>query len=566
MVRFQSRGGPGVAATAAALMLSLGVVGAQTVITPPANRYSVSDDVEIGRQAAVEVARQLPILNDREVKGLIASMGRRLVDAIPPQFQHPEFRYSFDVINVREVNAFALPGGPIYINRGMIQAARNEGEAASVMAHELSHVALRHGTAQATKATKYEIGQVAGAVIGAIVGGRVGSAVSQGTQFGLGTAFLRFSREYERQADLLGSHIMAQAGYDPRDMASMFKTIEKTGGPGGPEWLSGHPNPGDRAEAVTREAEFLHVQNRVNDRGAFADVQARLRRMTPAPTTKEATRVAPARGAPSSPDARPVLGRVAAPSKDYTEYTEGNLFRVSVPSNWRELRGTNAVTFAPDGAYGDANGQGVLTHGMEIGLVGTETPNVRTATDEFIGLLAGNNPRLSRPSRYDTVSIAGRQGLHTVLSNVSEATGQQERIEIFTRLFGDGGLFYALGVAPRDSFSAYQATFRRIVGSIQLNEGDPALESASVSGLSGDTDDGGAEELEQYVADSNDDAADQPRVFIAREQERLMTSRKLLFHILPHEIRHWAQIDLAVRLAGLEPPGDHDLFYSRALK
>jgi hypothetical protein len=472
----QRRRLPGGAATAAAMLLSLGVIGAQTVITPPANRYGVSEDVEIGRQAAAQVTRQLPILGDRDVTSPIVSIGRRLVDAIPPELRHPEFRYSFDVINVREINAFALPGGPMYINRGMIQAARNEGEVAGVMAHELSHVALRHGTAQATKATKYQIGEMAGAVLGAIIGGRVGGAVSQGTQFGLSTAFLRFSREYERQADLLGSHIMARAGYDPRDMASMFKTIEKAGGAGGPEWLSDHPDPGNRAAAITHEAQFLQVQNRTDDQGAFADVQARLRRMAPAPTTKEATRVVPAGASPSPPAARPGLGPVEAPSSDYTAYAEGNLFRVSVPSNWRELRGNNTVTFAPDGAYGTANGQGFLTHGMEIGLVGTETLNVRTATDEFIAALAGSNPRLSRPSRYDTVSIAGGQGLHTILSNVSDATGQQERIEVFTTLVGDGGLFYALGVAPRDGFSTYQATFRRVVGSIQLNDRGPLPE------------------------------------------------------------------------------------------
>ena len=459
----------GVAATTAvATLLWCGVAGAQTVITAPANRYSAAEDVQIGRQAAAQVAQQLPILEDREVTSPIGSIGRRLVDAIPPEFRHAEFRYSFDVINVREINAFALPGGPMYINRGMIQAARNEGEVASVMAHELSHVALRHGSAQATKATKYEIGALAGAVIGAIIGGRVGGAVSQGTQFGLGTAFLRFSREYERQADLLGSHIMAQAGYDPRDMASMFRTIEKAGGPSGPAWLSDHPNPGDRAAAITREAHSLQVQNRVDDRGAFADVQARLRRMAPAPTTKEATRVVPAGDSPSTPAARPGTGGVEAPSPDYTTYTEGTVFRVSVPSNWRELPGTHAVIFAPDGAYGSANGQGVFTHGMEIGLVGTETPNIRTATDDLIGSLAASNPSLSRPSRYDTMTLAGRQGLHTVLSNASDATGREERIEVFTALVGDGGLFYALGVAPRDRFSAYQSTFRRVVGSIQL--------------------------------------------------------------------------------------------------
>ena len=472
MSRTQSRRIPGVATIGVAVLLSLGVIGAQTVITAPANRYSAAQDVEFGRQASAQVQQQLPILNDREVTSPVASIGRRLVDAIPSEFEHAEFRYSFDVINVREVNAFALPGGPMYINRGMLQTARNVGEAASVMAHELSHVALRHGTAQATKATKYEIGTLAGAVLGALIGGRVGGAVAQGSKFGLGTAFLRFSREYERQADLLGSHIMARAGYDPRDMASMFKTIAKTGGSAGPEWLSDHPDPGNRAAAITREAESLQVQNRVDNRAAFADVQARLGRMAAAPTTAEATRAVPAASAAgSSGQASPeATGRVEAPSSDYTEYTEGNYFRVSVPSNWRELRGNNAVTFAPDGAHGTVNGQGVFTHGMEIGLVGTETPNVRTATDELIGSLAGNNPSLSRPSRYDVVSIAGRQGLHAILSNVSEATGQQERIEIFTAIASDGGLFYALGVAPRERFSAYQPTFRRVVGSIQLSD------------------------------------------------------------------------------------------------
>src|SRR5207249_3163314 len=102
-----------------------------------------------------------------------------------------EFQYSFDVVNVKEINAFALPGGPMFVNRGMLEAAQNEGQVAGVMAHELSHVILRHGTAQASKATKYEIGEIAGAVIGAIIGGRVGNVVAQGTQFGLGTAFLR---------------------------------------------------------------------------------------------------------------------------------------------------------------------------------------------------------------------------------------------------------------------------------------------------------------------------------------------------------------------------------------
>src|SRR5690348_8628594 len=130
-------------------------VMAQTQIKYHTNRFTVQDDVKLGRQAAQEAEQQFPLLNDEQVRGYVESVGRRLVNAIPPEFQHPEFNYYFKVVNARDINAFALPGGPMYVNRGMIEAAHNEGEMAGVMAHELSHVALRHGTAQATKSQKY---------------------------------------------------------------------------------------------------------------------------------------------------------------------------------------------------------------------------------------------------------------------------------------------------------------------------------------------------------------------------------------------------------------------------
>src|SRR6185295_18687893 len=176
------------------------------------------------------------------VSSYLEGIGRRLADAIPADMRHAEFRYTFEPVNVKEINAFALPGGPMFVNRGMIEAANSEGEVAGVMAHELSHVLLRHGTAQASKATKYEVGQLLGAIGGAIIGGGLGTVVAQGTQFGLGAAFLRFGRDFERQADLEGAQIMALAGYDAHEMANMFKTIEKQSGSGGPEWLSDHPN------------------------------------------------------------------------------------------------------------------------------------------------------------------------------------------------------------------------------------------------------------------------------------------------------------------------------------
>lgn len=456
----------------AALVLASALVSAQTKIVPPKNSYTPAQDVELGRQAAAEARQQLPILRDDGVTSYLEDIGRRLTSAIPSDIRRPEFTYTFEPINVREINAFALPGGPMFINRGMIEAASNEGEVAGVMAHELSHVVLRHGTAQASKAQKYQIGQVAGQILGAIIGGGWGQVISQGSQFGLGTAFLRFSREYERQADILGSQIMARAGYDPRDMASMFKTIEKQGGPGGPQWLSDHPNPGDRAAYITKEAQALRVENPARDSRGFSQVQARLKQMAPAPTTEQATKNAGNRptGTSGRGGGGMPTGRVAAPASNFRTYTEGNMFKVSVPSNWREMPGQNAVTFAPDGAYGQANGQNVFTHGVEIGAARNETHDLQTATNELLESLAQSNPGLSRSSGYDRVNIAGRPGLRTVLTNSQSATGQPESLVVFTTQLRDGNLFYAVAVAPQSDFGAYRGVFDKVIRSIQLME------------------------------------------------------------------------------------------------
>lgn len=448
----------------------VGTAAAQTRIEAPANSYKVADDVKLGLQAAQQVRQQLPVMRDDEVNGYLTTIGDRLVRAVPEQFQHPEFHYTFTGVNVSDINAFALPGGPMFINRGMIEKARDEGEIAGVMAHELSHVVLRHGTAQATKAKPYAIGEVAGAILGAIVGGNAGALISQGTQFGIGTYFMKFSREYEKQADLLGTHIMARAGYDPRDLANVFRLIQQQGGPGGPQWLSDHPDPGNRYEYINQEAATLHVAPHPSNTDAFRNIQAHLRSLPPAPTTEQYEKSGGARRTTAGgPTARPDASRVSPPASRFTTYDEGSLFRVSVPDNWKELGGNSSVTFAPDGGYGTINGQSVFTHGVEIGVSQNETHDLTTATQELIQTLQQGNPRLRSEGRADRASIAGRDGLHTVLSNVSEATGREERIDVTTAILPNGDLFYVLGVAPSEQFGDYQQVFRRVVGSIQLN-------------------------------------------------------------------------------------------------
>ena len=452
----------------AALVAISGVSNAQTRVVAPSNKYTPAQDVELGQKAAADARNTLPLMRDDNVTSFVQDIGRRLVAAIPPPLQHREFQYTFEVVNVKEINAFALPGGPMFVNRGMIEAAHTDGEVAGVMAHELSHVLLRHGTAQASKATKYEVGQIAGAVLGAIVGGGWGQVISQGTQFGLGTAFLRFSREFERDADIEGAQIMGAAGYDPNDMANMFKTIQKQGGSGGPQWLSDHPDPGDRSAYIAREARTVRVANPIRTSREFQQVQAHLKGLSPAMTTEQATKNAGGNGNPRTARTGLPTGRVEAPASSFQTYTEGNMFRISVPSNWREVAGNNTVTFAPDGAYGgDASGQSMFTHGVEVGAARNESHDLQTATNELLASLAQGNPGLSRPARYDRVKIGGRQGLRAVMTNSSSA-GQPENIVMFTSQLRDGSLFYAVAVAPQGDFPAYSRVFDRVISSIQL--------------------------------------------------------------------------------------------------
>src|SRR6266536_462227 len=264
-------------------------VFSQTQIKYHSNKYKPSDDLKLGRQAAAEVEQQMPILRDPEATSYISRVGQRLVSSIPPEFQHPEFQYYFKIVNARDINAFALPGGPMYVNRGMIEAAHNEGEMAGVMAHELSHEILRHGTAQATKAQKY--GLLAGilGIGGQILGGPAGAAAQIAGQ-GVGVYFLKFSREYETEEDILGSQIMARAGYDPRDLAAMFQTIERQGGGSSGGFMSSHPSPANRNARILQEAQYLRVQNPVGHTRDFERIQAKLRGYGTAPTMSEIAR------------------------------------------------------------------------------------------------------------------------------------------------------------------------------------------------------------------------------------------------------------------------------------
>ena len=459
----------------AVMIFTVGIVplAAQTRVTMPKNKYKVQDDVRLGREASRQVTQQFPLLNDNQTERYVESVGARLVAALPPEFQQPAFDYQFDVVNARDINAFALPGGPMYVNRGMIEAAKNEGEMAGVMAHEISHVALRHATAQATKQSSIgsQLGTIGLILGGAILGGQGGAQLGA---MGAQVLNTRYSRDYETQADVLGSQIMANAGYDPRDLANMFQTIEQQSGGGrAPEWMSSHPNPGNRFQNINREAGRLNVSaNPVKVTREFSRTQERLRGMPRARTMAEIQREYQRTGGASrqqqgqSPIANGNYSRsVPSPSSRSRVYSNSAL-SVNIPSNWQDFNTSGQVWFAPDGAYGSEG----ITHGAMIGAARSSSSNLGQATRQYIDELLQANTYLRQSGGQQSTTFAGRNGLATVLSGRSSVTGRNEVVTVYTAQLRSGDLFFIATVAPDEESYRYDSVFRNMVGSIQLND------------------------------------------------------------------------------------------------
>jgi len=444
---------------------------AQTPIKYHSNKYSIAQDVQLGRQAAQEVEQQMPLLRDEQVQAYVSRVGERLASAIPSQFRHSEFDYFFKVVNARDINAFALPGGPMYVNRGMIEAARNEGEMAGVMAHEISHVALRHGTAQATKGQKYGLLAGIAGIAGTILGG---PGVGQLAQAPFAIYFLKFSREYETEADVLGAQIMANAGYDPRDLANMFRTIQQQGGGSSGGFLSSHPSPNDRYARIEREAQMLRVNAGTRgDSRDFARVQERLRGYPAAQTMAEiqrsGQRYPTGENTGNYPNNAPT-GRVESPSSRYQNVSIFNGgVRVSVPDNWRQVGDSgNSVWFVPEGGYGVVNNQPVFTHGASFGVAQTSQRNLQRGTQELINSLAQGNNQL-RSGGTQRTTLSGRDALFTNLSNVNEATGRRENVRLITTQLSNGQLFYMIAVNPQNE-RGFEGAFETILRSVRIND------------------------------------------------------------------------------------------------
>jgi len=459
--------------TAALLLWTMTVLPAvslaQTRISMPKNKYKAADDVRLGNQASAEAERQFPMLNDSMTDRYVQSVGEKLVAAIPAQFQHSEFDYRFKVVNASDLNAFALPGGPMYVNRGMIQAARNEGELAGVMAHEISHVALRHATAQATKQGSWQnqLGMIGMILGGAVLAGQSGAQLGA---MGAQAWMTKYSREYESQADTLGAQIMADAGYDPRDLANVFQTIAQQGGSRGPEWLSSHPDPGNRFQKINREAQLLRVSpNPIKLTREFERVKSRLAGMSPARSMQQIQRDYERTGGRTTNGNDPMSGgrysrRVERPSMQMRTYSNSGL-SLRVPDNWREFSTSSQVAFAPDGGYGD---QGI-SHGVMLGVEQTNSRDSYQATQAYIDSLLQSNSYLRQQGDIARTTLSGRAGNVVQLAGRSSVTGETEIVTVYTTILSNGVMVYLATVSPQSEASQYDSTFRSVVNSLRLN-------------------------------------------------------------------------------------------------
>ena len=467
-------------ALAMVLAMSVAVADAQTKIKAGFNLFSPQDDVQVGAQSATEAERQLPILRDSSVENYVNRIGQRLAaNAGGPQFQ-----YRFRVVNASDINAFALPGGFVYVNRGVLDAARNEGEVAGVLAHEISHVSLRHGTHQASKAYLTQAGI-------SILGGLLGNKIGQGTAqiinavggFGLNVLFLKYSRDLESQADIRGAQILAASGYSPVDMVNFFQTLERVDKARKTNWLSDHPAPPDRINRIEQEARLLHVsQTPTTNVAELQSVQSRLRGSGPAPTMAQISRTGPASGVQQSGRQRPSQASssvsIPAPSSSLRSYTSpSGVYRIGIPSNWQIVQqSSTGVIVGPQGGVGNANGHpevvvgAIINHYDPFGNQGYGNITLENATNDLLSALQQSSPYLRLVSgSAGRVRLAGGTADAATLRGVDPQTGIDERVTVVTRQLADEHLLYLLFITPERDAGNYRDVLNAMVSSMQID-------------------------------------------------------------------------------------------------
>lgn len=421
-------------------------------VKPGWNLFSKEQDVQLGREAAAQVERQMPIVRDSQLQSYIEGIGRRLVGT----GLAGDYPYTFKVVNDKSINAFALPGGPTYVHTGLIASADNEAQLAGVMAHEIAHVALRHGTNQASKANLIQLpAMLAGAIIGN--GSMLGQLAQLGIGLGANSVLLKYSRNAESDADILGARMMARAGYNPIESARFFEKLEAAGGSRGPQFLASHPNPGNRMKTIQEEIQYLPRANySAGNTGEFQSIKSRIGGL-PAATGTRARAGAVGEGNP-------------APSGRMREY-RSRAFSLAHPDNW-EAFGDNQsamVTIAPrSGLVQDSNGGVAIAYGVMISFASPHSGgrNLSQDTSDLIAQLGQSNPGLQAGGRSQRTNLGGSNALVTTLYNQSPLGGRE--INMLVTAERPEGLFYMIFIGPERDFRQLQPVYEQMLRSLRF--------------------------------------------------------------------------------------------------
>lgn len=216
---------------------------------------SESQEISMGQQAAQDVAASIGLYQDQQVQSYVSAIGMKMA-AIS---ERPSLPWKFQVVEDPAVNAFALPGGPVFVTRGIMAHLNSEAELASVIGHEIGHITARHSVQQMSQTQIAQIGLGVGSILSSSVAKYAGVASA-----GLSVLFLKYSRDHESQADELGFKYALQGGWDVREMLDVFRTLQRVGASSGsegklPEWLSTHPDPGNRLTSTQHRLDSVGV-------------------------------------------------------------------------------------------------------------------------------------------------------------------------------------------------------------------------------------------------------------------------------------------------------------------
>ena len=429
---------------------------------PSAGSYTIEQEIQLGLQGKAEIEKKLKILPaDHPLSKYVNQLGMELAAKAPGY----KFPYSFKVVNEKSVNAFALPGGPIYVHTGLIAKA-NEAELAGVMGHEISHVVMRHSARQAGRQMKAQIPlAILGSVLGATVGGMAGSLAQMGMSLTAGSVFMKYSRDAEVEADMVGAQIMYDTGYDPEACVTFFLKLKKEQGKSsGPSFLASHPDPGDRAENVKKIlSRFPPEKYKTGDSAEFVAAKKSLDNLSASEGSASGESGETAKL--ERLDAKSIAGGGDWRTFQHSAYT------ISYPADW-EFKGdaTSSISFWPKGgAAGGVTAYGVIVSGFQPT---SRTNDLDAAFRELQNDLRDSNPELktyNSPQAFTLNGRAARRVDWVGASSIKEdGKSLKERVRLVAVQGRNGMVIYMVFVSPEVDLDAMTTVFEKVMESFEV--------------------------------------------------------------------------------------------------